>query len=433
MRVLLVTHRYPPYGSAGVERVSEQTAVGLAAAGHEVMVFTRESAATPALPILVRARRNAIDVLTVKGGGTSLENFPGRAREIERLFERTVLEFEPSGVLISHLIDHSPTYVSLAHRWKVPAVVEMHDFYLACERAHLERHSGGLCAGPEGGRACAAYCFPNDPMAAQRWPLRTHMFRHAVEQADALICPSQFVSDTARQLFGSSLPPVFVIGNGVTFSMSRPVVNRPRDEDVLRLACVGAIVPHKGLHVVIEALRLARVPRVELTLFGLVTHPYLGRLLTEATAVPNLTVRVFGTFEPEQLPALLPDTDLVIVPSLVAESYGLGAREALACGVPVAASRIGALPEGIRHRENGLLFTPGSALELAAILQQVAEDPTLLPQLRAGILPSDWISVSERVAAVEDVMANEVNAAVSPEEDPSASELRLLRDQYAVR
>ena len=68
------------------------------------------------------------------------------------------------------------------------------------------------------------------------------------------------------------------------------------------------------------------------------------------------------------------DVDAVVVPSLVWETYSIVAREAMSLGIPVIASRIGALPEAIRDGENGLLFTPGSAQELAAILQMLDHD-----------------------------------------------------------
>lgn len=430
MRILVVTHRYPPYGSAGVERVAEQTAQGLRTAGHDVLVLTREPLATPALPRIVRDRRDGVRVVTLRGGGTSLERFPGRAIELERLFERTLLEFAPAVVVISHLIDHSPAYVSIAHRWEIPVVVEMHDFYLACERAHLERHGGDLCSGPEGGRACATHCFPHQPFSVARWALRTHMFRQAVQEADALICPSGFVAEQAARLFGLKLPRLFVIGNGVTFAPQSLQALEPARGSALRLACIGAVIPHKGPHVVIEALRLARLPDVELTLFGLAFHPYVGTLLRAAHGIPNLRLRCFGTFAPQALPALLGNVDLVVMASLVPESYGLVVREALACGIPVVASRVGALPEAVRDGENGRLFSPGSSRELAAILQQSQEDPALLPRLRAGIRATDWLSTAERVARLEDVIAATLDQA-APREDPAEAELTILRNAIA--
>src|SRR5450755_2635900 len=122
MRILLVTHRYPPFGIAGVERLSEQTALALTAAAHHVTVLTRRESAAPPLPQLQRTERNGIKVSMLAGGGPTHGRFPELTPTLERLFERTLLESKPDVVLISHLLGHSPNYVSIAHRWGVPVV-----------------------------------------------------------------------------------------------------------------------------------------------------------------------------------------------------------------------------------------------------------------------------------------------------------------------
>lgn len=429
MRILLVTHSYPPFGVAGVERLSEQTALALTAAGHQVTVLARRAAAAPPVPKLERTERHGITVLMFSGASPPARppdgRFPRVVSTLERLFERVVLELEPDVILISHLIGHSPMYVSIAHRWDVPVVMELHDFYVACPRAHLERVSGELCRGAEGGRACAAHCFPGD--RPERWALRSHLFRHALEQADALICPSEFVANYFRDSFGSQTA-LHVIGNGVEMPARAATIPRP-DQTGLRLACVGVVTPHKGPHVVLEALRLARLPDVGLTLFGALTQPYFRQLVQTADAIANLEFLAFGKFEPTQLPLLLADVDAVIVPSLVWETYSIVSREVMACGIPVIASRLGALSEAVRHGENGLLFHPGSPIELAAILQMLDGDREHLKGLRSGIRPTDWISVEERTSRLQAVL-NDVIARQRPTapEFSALDELSIVRD-----
>jgi glycosyltransferase involved in cell wall biosynthesis len=428
MRILLVTHRYPPLGVTGVERLSEQTAVGLAAAGHEVTVLTRHDAAAPPVPRLQPTTRNGINVVVVTGGGPLHGRFPKLGPTLERLFERTLLEANPDVVLISHLINHSPTYVSIAHHWRVPVVVELHDFFFACERAHLERFSGERCAGPEGGRACATHCYPDQSRALERWALRTHMFRQALQQADALTCPSNFVANYFRDTFGPLTPPLHLIGNGVELTGPARTTVRGADRP-LHLACIGVVARHKGTHLVLDALRLARLPSARLSLFGEAYLPYYRGLARLASELENVEFHAYGRFEPIELPILLEDVDAVIIPSLVWESYSIVAREAMACGIPVIASRLGALPEAIRHGQNGLLFEPGSALDLATLLQMLDRDRERLDALRAGILRTDWISVQQRLERLEAVLDGVVahNGAAGGAV-PEFAELAILRD-----
>lgn len=425
MRVLLVTHRYPPVGLSGVERLSEQTATGLTDRGHAVTVLTRRESPAPPVPVLQPSERNGVPVLMISGAGAMTGRFPRGEGRLELMFERTVLDVAPDVVLISHLAGHSPLYVSIAQRLGVPVVLELHDFYTACERAHLERPSGELCSGPEGGRACAEHCFEAEPRARERWALRSHVYRRALEHADERVCPSEFVADYFQRTFALATRPT-VIGNGV--SLGDPLA-RPQDPPgPLRLACVGMVAPHKGAHVVVEALRLARLPAARLTLFGGLIQPYFRELREAAEEVDNLDFRAFDGFSPDQLPVLLADVDAVIVPSLVWETYSIVAREAMSLGIPVIASRIGALPEAIRDQDNGLLFTPGSGQELARILRTLAYEPERLDDLRRGIRRSDWISVAQRIGRLEAVL-RDVAARTARQLDPfELQELTGLRD-----
>lgn len=432
MRILLVTHRYPPLGVSGVERLSEQSARALKALGHHVTVLTRNDAAAPPLPMLQRSTRHGISLMVLTGGGPLHGRFPKLAPRLELLFERALLEVNPDVVLVSHLINHSPAYVLIARRWQVPVVLELHDFFATCERAHLERISGELCAGPEGGRACATHCFRQWTRPLERWALRTHMFRRAVQHAQALVCPSAFVADYFRSVFGSEMPPLHIIGNGVEPSI--PALSRPmpaRSHDALHLACIGVVARHKGIHVLLEALRLARLDRVRLTLFGEVYPPYIRSLAEQATRIDGLEFRAYGRFEPSELPILLTDVDLVVIPSLVWETYSIVAREAMACDIPVLASRIGALPEAVRDGENGLLFEPASAVGLAATLAKLDGDRSLLERLRTGIRHTDWVSLEERTAQVEEVLQSVLTwRSQATRVSSELAELTVLRDSF---
>src|SRR4029077_79604 len=247
---------------AGVERVTQQTARCLSEAGHEVTVFSRRTTPAPSLPRLERARRmDGVQVAMVSGGGNPPGGpFPGRHDRLERIFEQLLLEVLPEVVVVGHLFAHSPGYVQVAHRWRIPVVLELHDFYTACERAHLERPSGDLCEGPEGGRACAQHCFSEQADAAGRWALRTHLFNLALTQADALVCPSRFVADYFGEL-RIDQEQVHVIPNGIACQGRRSGMHSVRatrsPSEPLHLASLGVATPHKGQHIVVDALRKA--------------------------------------------------------------------------------------------------------------------------------------------------------------------------------
>lgn len=65
-------------------------------------------------------------------------------------------------------------------------------------------------------------------------------------------------------------------------------------------------------------------------------------------------------------------SDVVVVPSIEPEPFGLVAAEAMAAGLPVIASRIGALPEIVDDHHTGLLFHPGDAASLLAAMRRLS-------------------------------------------------------------
>ncbi len=370
----------------------------------------------------------------MSGGGFTHGQFPLFHETLDRLFETCLLEVSPDVVLIAHLMHHSPSYVFIAHKWSLPVVVELHDFYFACERAHLERVNGDLCDGPAGGKACSQYCFGSSSRSMARWALRSSMFRHALQEAEAVVCPSAFVAQYFSEKFCLRQPPK-VIGNGINIGELKPPSyrDRPREPSkALHLASLGVVVPHKGIHIAINALRKARLPRVIYTVFGVVTEPYIQELRALAANVPGLEFKAYGHFEPSDLPFLLSDVDVVVIPSTVWETYSIVAREAMACGVPVVASRVGALAEAVRDGENGLLFEPQNANELAYILQRLAADPSELWRLRDGIRSTDWFLAGERALSLEAILKDVHGRRPRGSTLDEHAELLALRDSLSA-
>ena len=423
MKVLLVSHGYPPDGVAGVERLSAQTAASLTSRGHKVTVMTRQPTWGPLG--LRRELREGVPVVSVTGGGRKFERVPTNEPALERICERMLVELEPDAVLVTHLMHHSPGYVAVAHRWNVPVVLELHDFFAVCPRAHLQRHSGELCEGPDGGRACAEHCFPGQPAAKLRWALRSQSFKDALRRADEVLAPSRFVVDALAPLREASAP-IRVIENGIDLvQVRRP----PADAGApLHLASIGVTVEHKGFHIAIEALRRAGLPAARYTIFGMPLAPQASRLQEAAEEIPGLDLRLFGEFSPARLPVLLADVDLLVVPSLVAETYSIVTREGFACRLPVIASRIGALPEAIRPGENGWLFTPGDASELAVLLQRLHDDRALVRRVADGIREDDVTGAEERADRVE-ALLREVAGRADWGDGDESTELRVMREE----
>jgi glycosyltransferase involved in cell wall biosynthesis len=174
--------------------------------------------------------------------------------------------------------------------------------------------------------------------------------RRLVEHADAVIVPSAFALQRLRAL-GAPLggTPVHVVGHVV-----RDVVGASTAAGGEHALVASRLAPEKGVDTAIAACAAAGLP---LVIAG--DGPRRAALETRARGTRTTFVGRVGAPE---LAALRARAGLAIVPSRSAETFGLAAAEAMAAGLPVVASAIGALPE--LCDPDGLV-APGDAAALA--------------------------------------------------------------------
>jgi glycosyltransferase involved in cell wall biosynthesis len=150
----------------------------------------------------------------------------------------------------------------------------------------------------------------------------------------------------------------------------------------LSVAFLGRLVPEKGVHVLLGALRHVRVP-CTVDLWGPVDRGYEARLRRLVAESPH-PVRFRGIYDHAALDAVLGPVHVVVVPSLWEEAFGLVVQEALSRHRVVVASRTGGLAEQIQEGVNGYLVTPGDVAGLAAAIDAVAATRQL-PALRFDV------------------------------------------------
>jgi glycosyltransferase involved in cell wall biosynthesis len=184
--------------------------------------------------------------------------------------------------------------------------------------------------------------------------------------------------------FGASLlrttAPVRVVKGGVEASRFTPAASPVRREHVL---FVGPLTPSKGIDRLIRALP----PGLPLVVCGRPCHEeYAGLLRSLAEGKP---VEFLTDADGDQLIDLYRRAWAVVLPSVHVDCYGraheapehlgLALLEAMACGTPAIASRVGGMPEYVRDGVTGFLFdTPD---ELTARLGELASDPNLADRL----------------------------------------------------
>lgn len=409
MRVLMVSHRFPPDAVAGVERYTESLARELIERGDDVAVVCRRPAAGP-IRTVADPDAEGPEVVRLTGGGVDRDDILYRSGALDAAFERILADRNPDVVHVNHLVDLSPRFLTLARSHGAAVVMTLHDFWLPCPRITLRKPDGRLCGGPEGGRACARDCHDADGASAEtgRVLLRALYQRRLLDVPDGLLCPSEYVADWFRG-WGVERERIRAVPNGIRVPPRLVDPPEPRDDGTLRVAILGAVVPHKGHHVVLDALEGADVGPVTLFVHGPVGDPaYLRALRERAAGIEGLRLRVCGAYDPDDLELLLADVHVLVTPSIWPETFCLVIREALVRGVPVLTTRLGALSEAIEPGVNGFFYDHDKPGQLGDLLARFTREPELRRRLAQGAASTRVTTLDEHTALVREAYAEAI-------------------------
>ena len=175
-----------------------------------------------------------------------------------------------------------------------------------------------------------------------------------------------------------------VVANGVDLDTFRPAQDWPRDQGYALF--VGRLVAQKGVHLLLRAFGalLQRCPEIRLVVVGDgELELYLDRM-ARFLGFPD-RVSFLGWRTGADLVKLYQGAQMVVVPSFY-EPFGIVALEAMACGRPVVASRVGGLQEIVTDGIEGFLVEVGDHLRLASRLARLILDPDLRERMGAAAL-----------------------------------------------
>jgi glycosyltransferase involved in cell wall biosynthesis len=144
----------------------------------------------------------------------------------------------------------------------------------------------------------------------------------------------------------------------------------------LRLVFLGNLIPRKGLHTLLAALRRLPLPAWHLAVAGRldIDPAYTQSIRSQIrSAGMEHNVRLLGPLEDEMLAAELKTSHLLAVPSSY-EGFGIIYLEGMSFGLPAIATTAGAAGEIITHERDGFLVSPGDTTALAECIRQVERD-----------------------------------------------------------
>ena len=204
------------------------------------------------------------------------------------------------------------------------------------------------------------------------------------ERADRIIANSSYTRRLCMDATGRT--DISVISPGVDHNRFHSSYRTPKCQDDPIVLFVGAMHPRKGADVLARAIPLLDDLPVRFVFAGPSgpLEPEVRSIISGFGAHDRVDFR--GQLSSEEVPRVLAEAAIFVFPTVWGtEGFGMVAAEAMACGVPVVASRIAAIPEVVLDEETGLLVEPGDPVDLASKLRLLLGDPSRRHSLgRAG-------------------------------------------------
>ena len=367
--------------AGGMSVYVRNLSLALARSGVQVDIFTRahDPDDRPVSRLSEDVRLVHVEAGPVNAGGGSLAPFlPEFVEGVSSFVEAEGIAYD---AVHSHYWLSGLTGLDLARRWDARHAVTFHTL------AEVKRMALADAEEPEE-RAAAERCI--------------------VAETNAIVVSDAHERELLAQHYGAARSSVTVLPIGVDVETFRP---RDKAEARRRLGlhgrhvllCVGRFDPLKRYDLALSAAALLR-KRVEVVLVGgdLERDPEAMRLRALAESLGlEANVRFAGTVPHDELSWHYSAADVLVAPSHY-ESYGLVALEAMACGTPVVAARVGGLASLVQDGETGYLVPQHAPESYADRIDVLLENDSLREAMgRAGRRKAEslaWDVVGQRFA-----------------------------------
>jgi glycosyltransferase involved in cell wall biosynthesis len=455
VKILIPVHFFLPDHSAGTEVYTYNLARALVARGHEVRIFCSEKVLSRRSYSMFEREVGGL-TCHVMVNNLDHEEFAETFANprAEGAFQRVLRSFKPDVVHVQHLMLLSLGIPRLARRSGARVVMTLNDFWLYCVRfGQLLLPNGNLCDGPnlKDCESCLqdftfsqgkpekavirmlqvtrelsgvdlaplVYWAQDRSRLLRKRKSKTssksakagaetnltdeleHRIRKVkmlVEQVDLFLSPSNTVAERVIN-WGIPRTKVKVSRYGIDTTPFENALPGERPDDKVTFGFIGTLAPHKGVHILVDAMK--RMPRdgCRLLIFGSDTYfRDYGSMLRELSE--GLDITFCGEMDRERIGQAFAAIDCLVMPSLWLENSPVVIQESFAAGVPVIASGQGGMAELIEDGRSGRLFPAGDVEALAGHMKSVLQNPTTLRTWSVSMDPPR--SIEDDAAGIEE-------------------------------
>ena len=346
------------FSEGGVESYIENLKKVLESNGHQVKIFTSNAHSE---------LRHFNDYSFQSINANSFLRFIPYIFNVNSYFslKKVLNDYKPDIVHLHYIFYHTSPSVLLLLK-NIPTIMTLH--------AHEIVAPVGIANNKMCKHSSIGYCF--HCVGIPRYLIekfKRYLFNFLSNSIDTYISPSKYYMDIYKRHGLKNIRKVF---NGINLFNNHKLTHNH---------CVvyaGRLAPEKGVQVLIKSVPLALKKIPDLKVFIIGSGPFYEELFLMSRNL-KITSNVFfiKRVEKQKLFTYYRKADVVIMPSIGQESFGLVGVEAMSVGRPVIASRIGGITEWLDDGKTGFLVDPGNPDQIAAKIIKLFSDRKVIEQM----------------------------------------------------
>ncbi len=374
-RILFVVHNFVKDWKAGVENYTYSMALQLRKKNYEV-AFLYPGNVSPQESSLSHEIYEGFDVYRISVSNNIPLMNEIQDKQIGKVFSEFLASRDFDIVHFHHFMGFPLSLAEIVKEQNRKLFITLHDYWLTCPRVHLYvEETNSVCNKKPSPLTCAK-CILNGNSSSDEFSFLFTFLKKRQERlvrifnsADLITAPSEFVKRKFSHV--GTYRDIRVMPLGLTFPKSDSSVERKKENIIF--GYIGSIAPVKNVGMLVEAF--AESKGGKLKIFGNGAKSEINSISEKIKS--NDKIEYKGAYHPDDLPKVLAEIDVVIVPSFI-ETFSFTVREALLANKFVIASNVGGIPEVINREQNGILFTPYEKKSLTEAINSAVENPELV-------------------------------------------------------
>ena len=329
-------------------------------------------------------------------------------REIDPIINAYLEKVKPDIIHLHSINAIGVSIINIAKERHIPIVFTMHDFWITCPLYYFDERKKTVCDKYRNDSQIHC-CLPYDFMKK-----RTAVLKLALNNIDIITVPSKHVGDVVNLNFQKKYP-IVIVEHNLSSNLPDTEDNRKSSSSMIRFGFLGGINQFKGLPLILNAawhirepftLKIAGITYVEnpftkkYNMIRKAQYLFLRFLNNKSFVVKlglilsvhflkffkkNIKMEILKRLEGKGMENFYKNIDVLLLPSIMPETYSILVREALVHKTPVIVSKCGGPEDAVEDSINGFLININDVGSLLNKMSYIIKNPSVIDKLKKGI------------------------------------------------